>query len=491
MATSADFHRMRRVVELIVLIICILEPLGSKAEEESAVYGPLYSRFPLTLATGTRTEALGPVFNSEHAGTESSWGISPLFSVHNDATTDYSEYDVLYPLLTYDRFGLDYRWQFIQLFSFSGGATMESTGKRRFTLFPFYFQQRSPDPALNYTAVMPFYGHIKNRFFRDEIFFVMVPFYIQSRKRDVVTDNYLVPVFDHRHGDGLWGWQFWPFIGREHKDITTHTNDYGESEIVPGHEKLFVLWPFFFKNDLGIGSTNQQTQRLLLPFYSTQRSPLRDSTSYLWPFGYTHTEDRERKYTEWACPWPLIDFARGEGKTLNRVWPIFSQGKTPTVESDFYLWPIYKYNRVTAEPLDRQRTRILFFLYSDLTERDTLAGTTLRQTDFWPLFHARRDPNGNETLQVFALLEGWLPSSPGIERVYSPLWSIWRSQKNGKTGAKSQAFLWNLYRQETTTQSRKYSLLFGLFQYESGPEGRRWRVFYLPFRGAGRPASKA
>ena len=74
---------------------------------------------------------------------------------------------------------------------------------KRFTLFPIYFQQRSPDPKENYTALASFYGHLRNRLFRDEIFFVMFPIYSETRKRDVVTENYLYPFFDLRHGDGL------------------------------------------------------------------------------------------------------------------------------------------------------------------------------------------------------------------------------------------------------------------------------------------------
>src|SRR6185436_530516 len=130
------------------------------------------------------------------------------------------------------------------------------TGKKRVTLFPFYFQQRSPEPSLNYTALLPFYGHLKNRFFRDEISFVMLPLYLRTRKRDVLTDNYLVPFFHWRRGEKLEGWQFWPLLGREHKDSITRTNLDEEVEIIGGHDKLFVLWPFFFKNELGLGTTN-------------------------------------------------------------------------------------------------------------------------------------------------------------------------------------------------------------------------------------------
>jgi len=84
-------------------------------------------------------------------------------------------------------------------------------------LFPIYFQQRSPDPGLNYTAVVPFYGRLENRLFRDEIRFVLFPLYGQSRKKDVVTDNYLYPFFHVRHGDALQGWQFWPLAGYDTK----------------------------------------------------------------------------------------------------------------------------------------------------------------------------------------------------------------------------------------------------------------------------------
>jgi hypothetical protein len=441
----------------------------------------LFDEFNLTLSSGLRTEILGPVLSFERQETEDTVAVPPLFSLRRDKTTDFSEMDVLYPLITYHRFGLEYRFQVVQLFSFSGGQSMADEAKHRFTLFPFYFQQRSPNPEDNYTAVVPFYGRIKNRFFRDDIFFIMLPAYLESRKRDVVTKNYLVPIFDVRHGDGLTGWQVWPLVEVEHKVVTTQTNLYNEVETIGGHEKLSILWPIFFKNDLGIGTTNLEIQRLVLPFYSSQRSPMRDSTSYLWPVGYTHSVDREKKYEEWACPWPFIDFARGEGKSLNRVFPFFSQGRTPNLQSDFYLWPIFKYNRVQAEPLDRQRTRILFYLYSDLIERNTTAGTMMHRTDLWPLFTARHDADGNQRLQLLAPLETILPGNTAVERNYSPIWSIWRSEKNAGTGVSSYSFLWNLYRLETGPGTRKCSLLLGLIHYQSGPEGKRWRLLYIPF----------
>jgi len=206
---------------------------------------------------------------------------------------------------------------------------------------------------------------------------------------------------------------------------------------------------------------------------------LRDSTTVIWPF-FSRINDREKKYREWDAPWPLIEFARGEGKTANRVWPFFSRAHTPTLEDDFYLWPIYKFERARLPPLDRSRTRIAFFLYSDTVDKNTDSGISARRTYLFPFFLKRRDFNGNSRLQVFAPLEPFVQGSHKIERDYSPLWSVWRQEANPKTGARSQSLLWNLYRRDTTPTAKKVSLLFGLFQYQSGPEGGRTRLFYIP-----------
>ena len=444
--------------------------------------GPLWHEFALTLAPGKRAEVLGPIISYEQRESREEWRWTPLFSYGRDEAAETTDFDFFYPFLTYDRFGLEYRFQVFQVFSIAGGQSVTGADKKRVTLFPFYFQQRSSDPSQEYTAFLPFFGTLKNRLFRDRTHFVMWPLYAQTQKKDVVTDNYVVPFFHLRHGDGLKGWQFWPLVGAEHKDVTTRTNGFGEVETVGGHRKFFTLWPFYFNNDLGLGTDNPQTQRVLLPFYSIQRSPLRDSATYLFPLELTLTDDREKKYHEVGAPWPFVVFARGEGKTVNRFWPLFGEARSPTLESDFYLWPLYKDNRVTSEPLERQRKRVFLFLYSDLTEKNTATGQALRRTDLWPLFTARRDLEGNERLQLFAPLEPLVPNNKSFERNYSPVWSVWRTEKNKQTGAASESLLWNFYRAEATpeTKMKKCSLFFGLVKYESGPGGSRWRLFQVP-----------
>src|SRR6266513_6157814 len=479
-STIRLIESMPRAKHLIAIGLCaglLIAPTGRSAEWEN---GPLIHEFKLTLAPGRRVEAAGPLISYEQRETQTQWVLSPLFSYTHDEGDDVAEFDLAYPLLTYDRFGAEYRFQILQVFSFSGGQNQQENVQKRFTLFPSYFPHHSADPDLHYKALVPFFGRMKNRLFRDELRFVLFPLYSQSRKKDVVTDNYLYPFFHLRHGDALRGWQFWPLTGYEHKNVTTRTNREGAVETLGGFDKFFALWQVFFNQRLDIGAENPAHHQALLPLYSYLRSPQRDSTTLFWPLGVTVTDDRAKKYREVGAPWPLIVFARGEGKTANRIWPLFSRAKTPILESDFFLWPLYKYNRAHAPPLDRRRTRILFFLYSDLVEKNEETGTALQRTDLWPLFTAKRDHNGNERLQLLAPLEPLLPNHKSIERNYSPLWSIWRSEKSAKTGASSQSFLWNLYRLHTTPETRKCSLLFGLIQYQSGPEGKRLRMFYVP-----------
>ncbi len=461
---------------------CVVLSLPARAAgTDGPDAGLLFDEFDLTLAPGRRTEAMGPFYYSEEQDTQRTWAIPPLFSHTEDPATDSEEYDFVYPLITCDRFGDQYRLHIFQLLSFAGGPTQQESARERFTLFPIYFQQRSSVPSENYTAVLPFYGRLEDRLFRDEIFFVMFPFYIQSRKADVVTDNYLYPLFHLRRGNALRGWQFWPLVGSEHKEITTLTNNFNDVQTVGGHDKLFVLWPLFFQQKTGIGTDNPEWTQGSIPAYSFLRSPKRDATTVLWPF-FSLIDDREKQYREWEAPWPFIVVARGPGKTTTRVFPLFSRARSKYLESGFYLWPVYKYNRIHADPADRRRTRICYFLYSDVTEKNTETGRARRRADCWPLYTYRRDFNGNNRLQILAPLESFVPNNKSIERDYSHLWSVWRSERNPRTGTASQSLLWNLYRRETTPVSRKSSLLFGLFQTRRDDHGRHVRLFYLPLK---------
>lgn len=267
------------------------------------------------------------------------------------------------------------------------------------------------------------------------------------------------------------------------------TNGFGDVTAVAGHDKFFVLWPIYSDSVTEIGTGNIAHQRALIPFYAIYRSKLRDSTTILWPF-FNWVDDRDRGYRQYDLPWPFVTIARGPGKTITRFWPIYSNAQSTNIVSNTYMWPIYKYNRVISPPLDRERTRIGIFLYSVTNEKNTDTGLAIRRTVFLPFFDHRRDMNGNKRLQILSILEALFPTNKAIERNYSHVYALWRSEHNPKEQASSQSLLWNLYRREASPKAKKISMLFGLFQYQSSSEGKRVRVCYIPLGKAKVPSSE-
>ncbi len=476
--------------------------------------GPLYCLWYGDISHTTNLEAVGPMLFLATSEETLQWAFRPIISYDYNRKAESIELDVLYPIFTYDRRGAEYKLQLLQLLSASGGATSSGRNFERFTVFPLFFSQRSHRATENYTALFPVAGRLKNRFFRDEIEFVLWPLYVktvrtqrgqttqltpgatpfsmhtQATEGKVVTRNFIAPVFHVRNGPGLKGWQFWPLIGRERKFVTAYTNVWDEIEVVPGHESRFVFWPIYLQQTRNVGTTNVEQYTAFLPLYAQLRSSNRDSTSYLWPVGVTVTHDRSRRYREVGAPWPLIVFASGEGKTTRRVFPFFSQARSATAASEWYLWPLYKRSRLNTQPLERDRTRVLFFLFSDTVERNTQAGVSRRQTALWPLFSATRSYDGVERFQLFSMLEPILPNNTSIERNYSPLWAIWRSEKNPVAGVTNQSLLWNLYRRDASAENQKWSVLFGLFHFESAATEKRLRLFYIPITKKPKPAMR-
>src|SRR5687768_14545515 len=106
--------KMARIAYLHVLAFLASVPavLGQPA------FGPLFHEFGLTLDPGHRTEVLGPIFAKERRDTTRTWALRPALCYVLDEQTDFAEFDLLYPLLTYDRFGEEYRFQIFQVFAF-------------------------------------------------------------------------------------------------------------------------------------------------------------------------------------------------------------------------------------------------------------------------------------------------------------------------------------------------------------------------------------
>ncbi len=427
MKTTLACRWNRKLLIACCLSAWILAGLASFASDGADISaGPACDRFALTLDPGgVRTEIAGPLFYNQDREEDFIWSIPPLFCYATNKLADAEEMDFLYPVWTYDRFGGQKRWQFLQIINQSTGDFQDDTIRSKLTLFPFFFSQRSTDPTQNYTAVWPLIGRVNNRLYYRQIEFVLWPLWVKTKREgsvartpedefiapffrwreerrvDVTTYNVVAPFFHYREGPGLQGYQALPLFSWEKKEVSRRLDKWGEEELVPGFRHLTILWPFFFSQDRKLGTANEEKFRALLPLFSILRSPYRDSSTYVWPLGLTLTEDRARHYQEVGVPWPFIVFAWGEGKTTTRVWPIYSHSRNNALESDFLLWPLYKFNAIHAETLDRRRSRILFFLYSNTIEENKENGEFRRRRDFWPLYTHRKEMDGRIRLQVF------------------------------------------------------------------------------------------
>lgn len=452
-----------------------------EAEFAPLALGPLYDRFAMTLLPGTRTEALGPFYYRLESPLGTIWGVPPLFAITDSPYYDTRRVSILPPLISYHRFGTQTTLMITPLLAFYGGENQDEVFRRRTMFFPVYFAQASNDPDLRYRAVFPFYGRVKGIFQRTEARWIMAPLFIESWKRDVHTRNYVYPFFHLRTGDGLTGWQFWPFYGTESKSLTQRTNDFGEVRDVPGFEKRFVLWPLFFNERTGLGTTNLGTFKAAWPFYSVLKTPAADSRTVLLPL-FSHTKHREQRYEQWGFPWPIWVIARGEGKHITRFIPLYNYGSNNLIVSRSYLWPAYMTRTLDTGPALVTRTRVGLYLWSEVAEEVKATGEMRRRQSAWPFLTRQKDFHGSTRLQVFAPLEPMLPANEVVERVFSPLWSVYRAQYNATNGAASQSVLWNLYRHDRRPGFKRWSFLWGCFQGRQTADTEELRIFYIPVR---------
>lgn len=442
-----------------------------------AVAGPLVAHVPLTLEPGDAWEAAGPLWYEHRAEDWRLRGLPPLWSRFDEPDTEHTDVYALPPLFSHHRYGEDRTWQVMQLIRHVHQVGVDDVVTDRFLLFPFIFWQDSTDPDRDYRAIMPFAGRVKGRFFRDEWSFILFPLYLQTKKRDIVTDNYVAPVVHVRRGDRLRGWQVWPLVGHEVKEPTTRTNIVGELTALPGHDKFNLLWPVYWQHDLNLGTDHGRRIRGVFPLWWSDRAAAREHTAVLWPF-FSWTDDREEDWRQWNLPFPIYARARGEGKRLDRFWPFYSFGEKEGFESGLYFWPIYRWRKLESENFTSERKTVAIVLYRDITQTQRAAGTTRRVRASWPFFFQEDEPDGRRRLQVLALFEP-LHDGRGVRRNWSPLWSLYRREENPAADAASESLLWNLWREDTRGAITRGSLLFGLVQYQSAPDARRWRLFGL------------
>lgn len=440
----------------------------------------------------TRVQSgLGPLLEFERSsdGDTQELNIRPLFRRREERRAQRQEWDVLYPLMSYSRSEQDWEFQFLQIVNFREEGSRPQERERRCDIFPLYLCGTT-ESGQEYHAVLPFGGRALNRLGQDEIEFVMFPLYARFVKQGVDTRYAPWPLVSWTRGERQSGFRLVPLYGQEVKEGV--------------FEKRFVLWPLFLQQRTGLDSDSPEETLAILPFYVAQRSKDRESTTVLWPF-FTYTHDRERQFEEWDLPWPLVKIARGEGREIHRFLPFFSV-EHRLLRNEFFLremkstdlmvlFPLYMRSQEEVPGSLRVRDRILWYVYSDI--RQTGRDGEYRRVDAWPFFRYTRDREGAIEFQTLALLEAFMPGNEKVERIYSPLWSLYSYRRNPE-GDSVRSFLWNLVRHEETpggvaveilgpllayredAQDARLSLLGGLLEYEMHHGVRSVQLFRGP-----------
>lgn len=465
---------------LAIMGVCLLAPDGARGESRIFTLWPVIDYRSSPEIDYTSLHLLGPLFKYERKGEEREAGLRPLAFHAWDSEEQIAYSDFLYPIVSRKKTEEASSFQALRLLQSDFGRR-ETGSHNEFTLFPFIFYGETQERG-DYFAFFPFGGKLYDRFGRDEIRFALFPLYGRTTRGETTVTNLLWPIFAHIEGEDEAGLKLWPLLGASEKEGV--------------YRRRFFLWPVFFAEDLRLDTDNPQRRRAAFPFYIREQSPSGSSRTVLWPF-FSYRHDRLRDYEEWNFPWPIMRVTRGSDREGERFLPFWADEQVGNNRKRWFVWPIYKIEELQTEIIEQRRDRILFFLFSHLSEEKAAeTPERLRRTDLWPLF-TWQEKEGVTHFHTLSLLEPFFPGNEGFERNWSPLWRLYQFKKD-RHGNEMSSFLWNLYWKERRGSDlavelfplvffrreageRELGLLKGLVRYRQGENGRQVNLFYLPW----------
>lgn len=379
----------------------------------------------------------------------------------------------------------------------TGGAGAAAEPWRAFDVWPVYFSRATGDPATSYQAWFPVRGSIVNRFGQDRLSWVLFPLYARFEKRGTVTTAAPWPLLRWSEGGGQSGFALWPVYGETRRD--------------DGGSERFALWPLVYHRETPVAGdpAAREISRGFLPFYASDAAPGYRSETWLWPFfGYVE-RTAPVPYRANNILWPLWVQGRGEERFVNRWAPFYSHSMIKGTEKRWVLWPLWRRQRWPDGGIEQTRTQVLFALYHDTVQRSrtTPSLAPARKRHLWPLLSEWDDGAGRRQVQVLSPLEVFLPHSDEVRHAWSPLFSVYRYDRQ-KDGTSRHSLLWDglTYRSTPDAREREWhfgpllgfasrpdvgrlALLRGVLGLKRGPVGTGWRLFVGDFQPVGAPSS--
>ena len=442
---------------LLALLLWGLSATCVSATAQEFDWGFLASR--LEDANGDiRVRGLGPFF--EHAQSQEGGRLSafrPFYYSGTDAATERRFREVIWPLATTRRF-LNERDTRVLLAYYKRFNVTEPRGRYRFMVLPLYFQGRDK-AGQGYTALFPVAGSIHEFLGQDAMSFFLFPLWSYSSINSVETRSVLWPIYSRTKGKGISRFRVFPF--------------YGYARHRARYEKGFVGWPFYTWAHFTYPDA-QGHGYIVFPLWGRFKMPDQDAWLILPPlFRFSRGERMDYSY----APWPFFQRSRGQIERLY-FWPIWGRRTLAGVRSTFFLWPIFRSERVDRGATIRRRFWALPVVFSQVDIRraagDEPARTVMRHHRVWPLVSYRQEENTRR----LRLLELWpLWGASPVERNWAPFWTLFDWTKVGQNA--DTEVLWGLCRDRRRGEERRAVSLFPIWEWRRDDRAggaREWNV---------------
>lgn len=410
--------------------------------------------------------------------------VRPFWSRVTDPEADRTVSDIAWPLgMVKTRMG-EQDWRLFPAFGHDFDSEAGES-RHRWTVFPVLFGGRTKEGD-RYFSVFPLGGTLHEFLGRDRIVFVLFPLYVYSTIKDQQTHSVLWPVYSRTAGTGVYKFRVWPFYG-----ISVNEDRW---------TKRFVLWPFW--TSVRYDYPDQKGGGFVL-FPVCGRVDVGDRHSRMLLPPLFKVEWAGAEYRAVNAPWPFVQYSRGDIDKFY-LWPLFGRKAKERERQWFALWPLVSARRseLPAATVRRFQALPLVFYESrhellpavgDGSERIEQDEADSRYFKLWPLMSYRRE---KDAVQFRALALWPLKQTPGIERNWAPLWSLFSRERAGdvcqtellwgvtrhrRSGTTSQLSLFPLLQTASgkAGSSRSWSLLYGLAGYERDGLHKEFRLLYF------------
>ncbi|MFM1873001.1 MAG: hypothetical protein RL398_2423 [Planctomycetota bacterium] len=435
--------------------------------------------------------------------------LSPLWFHRTDEAGEVLEYDLLWPIVHYERTaagGDDFRirplWRRVtepqseaeapdtgaieHQFLWPLGQYREDREEKRhrlwplwnyrsrlneegerdidwYALFPFVWGGSGGGGREDYFAVLPFYADIPQFMTYDRFRTVLFPLWVRVDKDG------------HRHNLALWPLIGWSSCAEGNHSWFRVLPFYGHDIEKGRYDRRFAMWPIFAWSDENLDYEDPVHTVWIWPLFGWRTGRSSGGWMALWPL-FQHAWKTDH-FSRLTILWPFFQYYwnRAEDNVTSWwLWPFVGHAKSDDQNSWSIAWPLVWWREYedTGSRLDQQWVLPFFWRVGKELEDDS-------REDFvkiWPLFHSvtRVDRDGGVKNDEFSMLSPWPfrgENAAGIAENWGWLWELFTTKRRAETDTAidTAARLFTLRRQDDTVTA---SVPF-LGSYERASDGNR------------------